>query len=237
MIEVTGLTKHYPKQAQPALAGLSLRVATGSAHGLLGPNGAGKSTLMALLCGLMRPDSGSLKVAGLDVQAEAAEVRRLIGYVPQSLAYYPTLTVAENLRCFARLRAASVSNVEFCIATAQLGAHLAKPAAALSGGLQRRLNLAIGLLGTPRLLLLDEPTVGVDPQSRHFLLNTLRTLVAQGLTVLYATHYMDEVARLCSQITLLDHGRVVASGSPVELAPDGDLEALFLRQTGTALRD
>lgn len=237
MIEIEQLSKRHRASAKPALDDVSFSVARGSIHGLLGPNGAGKSTLMNLLCGLLKPDSGSLRIAGFDVASQPQQVRRLIGYVPQSLAFYPTLTVAENLALFARLRCASAAQQQQCVDTAQLSAHLKKPAHQLSGGLQRRLNLALGLLGTPQLLLLDEPTVGVDPQSRHYLLNTLQTLAAGGLTILYATHYMDEVSRLCKEVTVLDAGRVVAEGSPQELAPDGDLEALFLRRTGTALRD
>jgi ABC-2 type transport system ATP-binding protein len=239
VIKVENLRKRYPGAEQPALDGLSLNVPAGLIYGLLGPNGAGKTTLMSMLTGLIAKDAGSVHIAGLDLDHERAAIRGQLGYVPQQLAFYPTLTVAENLRTFAELTASTPARLEFCIETAQLAAQLKKPAQALSGGLQRRLNLAIGLLGQPRLLLLDEPTSGVDPQARHFLLETVRKLRDGGLTVLYTSHLMEEVQRLCDRVAIIDRGRLIAEGTLPELLGKGDrdLEALFLRLTDHALRD
>lgn len=237
MITVCNVTKRHHRAGPLILAGVSLSVARGQIHGLLGPNGAGKSTLMRLICGLIQPDSGSVQVAGLNMRQPQRSVFAHIGFVPQSLAFYPELTVAENLKIFAVLRNCSGARQQECLEIAQLQHHLGRTAQLLSGGLQRRLNFAIGLLGNPKVLLLDEPTVGVDPQSRHFLLERLKTLAHSGLSILYATHYMDEVSRLCDQVTVIDRGVVVAQDTPAVLAPDGNLEALFLQKTGTALRD
>ncbi|MGH8457289.1 MAG: ABC transporter ATP-binding protein, partial [Stenotrophobium sp.] len=154
MIKISGLTKRYAG-AQPALDSVCLNVPAGTAFGLLGPNGAGKTTLISVLTGMLSKDAGEVTVGGIHVDEDIAAVRRLIGYVPQDLAFYPALTVIENLRLFAALSSGSRQQLEFSIETAGLGNHLRKPAHALSGGLQRRLNLAIGLLGQPRLLCLD----------------------------------------------------------------------------------
>jgi ABC-2 type transport system ATP-binding protein len=240
LIKISGLTKSYPSAARPALDGVSLQVPPGCVFGLLGPNGAGKTTLISILTGMLGKDVGRVEVGGINVDDDLAEVRRLIGYVPQDLAFYPTLTVGENLRLFSALSPGAAKNrLDFAIHAADLSARLKKPAQALSGGLKRRLNLAIGLLGQPRLLCLDEPTAGVDPQSRHFLIETVKRLRDQGMTILYTTHYMEEIERACEQIAILDHGRIIAEGPLKDLLArgQGNLESLFLQLTDTTLRD
>lgn len=240
MIKISGVTKRYSRAANPALDNISLEVGSGIIFGLLGPNGAGKTTLISILTGMLLKDAGKVEIDGLNVDDDIAAIRRRIGYVPQDLAFYPALSVAENLKVFAALSPnAGQKQLTFAIETADLGAHLKKPAQTLSGGLKRRLNLAIGLLGQPKLLFLDEPTAGVDPQSRHFLIETIKRLRDQGMTILYTTHYMDEIERACERIAILDHGRVIAAGAIGELLArsSGNLESLFLELTQPALRD
>jgi ABC-2 type transport system ATP-binding protein len=198
--------------------------------GLLGPNGAGKTTTLSVLATLRRPTAGIARVAGHAVDREPAAVRRALGFVPQSVALYPTLTARENLAFFARLvglrggaaRAASAAALE----VAGLAERAGDVVATFSGGMQRRLNLACALLHRPRVLLLDEPTVGVDPQSRERILGAVRAQAAAGSAVLYSTHYMEEAERLCDRVVLVDHGRSIAAGAPVAL----------VRSAGHALR-
>jgi len=213
------------------LDSVSLSIPDGSIFGLLGPNGAGKTTLISILCGLRRPAAGRVAVA-----------RRAIGLVPQELAFYPMLTVRENLRFFgsvqnlggARLR----ERVDAVVAFAQLDGVLGRRAAQLSGGLKRRLNLAIGLLTEPDLVLLDEPTVGVDPQSRAFLLESIGALRSPARHILYTSHYMEEVQAICDHVAIIDAGRVLAAG-PLAAVLGGapSLEEVFLRLTNRRLRD
>jgi ABC-2 type transport system ATP-binding protein len=218
-VRAAGLRLSYG--ARPALDGVSFEVAAGEIVGLLGPNGAGKTTTLSVLATLRRPDAGDAEVAGVSTRREPARVRRLLGLVPQSLAVYPTLTARENLRCFAGVLGLGPS-------AGRAAAHGALDAVGLtdrandvvatfSGGMQRRLNLACALLHRPAVLLLDEPTVGVDPQSRERILDTVRAQAAAGTAVLYSTHLMDEAERLCDRVVLIDGGRVVAAGSPAEL--------------------
>lgn len=231
MIQIQDLHKRYPGASRAALAGIDLAIPEGSAFGLLGPNGAGKTTLLSILTGVLRADRGRVDGAGAPGS---------IGYAPQELAFYPGLTVRENLDLFVALTpGADAASRDRACGIADLEGHLGKPASQLSGGLKRRLNFAIGLLGRPRLLVLDEPTAGVDPQSRNFLIDAVRGLRADGVTVLYSTHYMEEVERLCDRVAILDEGRVVAEGPLEALRQRGDerLEDVFLRLTHTALRD
>jgi linearmycin/streptolysin S transport system ATP-binding protein len=204
-----------------ALDGLGFQVAAGEIVGLLGPNGAGKTTTLSVLATLRQPDEGRACVCGHDVLREPAAVRRQIGFVPQLLAVYPTLTARENLDFFARVL--GLGRTERQRATAQALALVGlveranEVVSTFSGGMQRRLNLACGLLHTPRVVLLDEPTVGVDPQSRERIFTTVRAQAADGAAVLYSTHYMEEAENLCDRVVLIDHGRVISAGTPAEL--------------------
>ncbi len=236
----TGLVYRHPGQDPPALRGIDLRLHRGQAVGLLGPNGSGKTTLISLLAGLRQPQQGRIEIATPD--------RRRVAWVPQETAFYPDLSCRENLSFFAAMlpgqRAESARRIDQAIASCQLGEFADRRARHCSGGVRRRLNLAIALLQQPQVLLLDEPTVGVDPQSRAFLLDRVRELVAAGTTVLYATHYMEEVSAVCSDIVLLDHGQVLAAGELDTLlrgdpgaTPHANLEALFMHHTHRSLRD
>jgi len=200
-----------------ALDDVSLHVPAGEFFGLLGPNGAGKSTLMSLIAGLRKPDSGEIVFAGENGDAPRAP----LGLVPQNLALYQELTAAENLRIFGELqglRGATLrERVDEALEAAQLTDRRDARVKTFSGGMQRRLNLVAALLHRPRLLLCDEPTVGVDPQSRNLLFDFLRQLNREGLTIIYSTHYMEEAERLCSRIGIIDHGKILALGSLGEL--------------------
>jgi ABC-2 type transport system ATP-binding protein len=239
------LVKTYPGASEPALRGLSLRVAPGEILGLLGPNGAGKTTAISILCALLRPDRGAVTIAGIDVLRQPRRVRPLIGLVPQEIALYPTLSARENLQFFGRMYGlagrALRERVAAALALVGLEEPADRPVATFSGGMKRRANLAVGILHTPQLLFLDEPTVGIDPQSRGVILDNLRQLQQQGMAMVYTTHYMEEAAQLCQRVAVVDHGRVIAEGAPATLvaAESGcaNLEDLFLRLTGRQLRD
>jgi ABC-2 type transport system ATP-binding protein len=240
LISADALVFRYPKQEEPALQEVTLQLSRGQAVGLLGPNGSGKSTLINVLIGLRAPQGGRVRFP--DGGAPS------LGWVPQEYAFYPELTCRENLTLFAGMldlqRPDADRRVETAIATCQLQEFVDRRATHCSGGVRRRLNLAIALLQQPAVLLLDEPTAGVDPQSRAFLLDRVRQFVSEGTAVLYATHYMEEVSVVCSHILLLDHGRVVASGTLDSLlrgsaggGPFENLEALFMHYTQRRLRD
>jgi len=204
-----------------AVDDLSFAVGAGEVVGLLGPNGAGKTTTLSVLATLCPPTEGRVVVAGHDVDRDPAAARRALGFVPQAVALYPTLTARENLRFFARLlglhRGAARAAVAQALDIAGLADRGDESVATFSGGMQRRLNLACALLHTPRALLLDEPSVGVDPQSRERIFAAVRAQAAAGTAVLYSTHDMEEAERLCTRVVLIDHGRAVASDTPAAL--------------------
>ena len=202
------------------LDGIGFAIEPGEVVGLLGPNGAGKTTTLSILATLRRPDAGTALVDGIDVTDDPAAVRRILGVVPQSIALYPSLTARENLRFFARvlgLDGTGDAAVAGALDLVGLEERADDVVGTFSGGMQRRLNLACGLLGLPRVLLLDEPTVGVDPQSRERILDAIRAQVDREAAVLYSTHQLDEAERLCDRVVLIDRGRVVATGSPTAL--------------------
>ncbi len=208
---------HYPGAAQPALEGVSFQVPAGQALGLLGPNGAGKTTLLSLATGLLPEQRGRITLGGQPMAAARGQAPHLVALVPQDNAFYPVLTVRENLQFFAQVQGISGrllgEREASALAFTQLEAFATRRAGQLSGGLKRRLNLAIGLLADPGILLLDEPTVGVDPQSRHFLLEAIGELQRSGRTIVYTSHYMEEIEALCGHVAILDQGRLLVSGT------------------------
>jgi ABC-2 type transport system ATP-binding protein len=239
VLSCTGLRKRFGEIQ--AVNGISFGVAAGETYGLLGPNGAGKTTTISIVCGLLDPDGGTVEVGGAPLTTGSVAAKAAIGYVPQELAIYPDLSAAENLRFFARLYGLApatarerVAEVLDVIGLAERGDDLAKT---YSGGMKRRLNIGIGLLHRPRLLVLDEPTVGVDPQSRNAILESVERLAGEGMAVLYTTHYMEEAERLCDRIGIVDLGELKAEGTRAELVAlvgehdrvqvdgSGDLEA------------
>ena len=232
MIDIEGLTFRYAHAPQAAILDLSLHIRGGSLFGLLGPNGSGKTTLISILTGLLAPTSGQVRVDSHALPAQARAVQVFSALVPQEYAFYPQLSVVQNLRCFAGVLGIAATErrkrLHAALTIAGLNDFAKRRAERLSGGLKRRLNLAIGLLNRPRLLLLDEPTVGVDPQSRHFILETIKQLNVQGTTVVYTTHYMEEVETLCDEIGVLDQGRLLAHGTLAELLSQGDARSLII---------
>src|SRR5664279_3563602 len=204
-----------------AVRGVSFQIAEGETYGLLGPNGAGKTTTISMVCGLLEPDSGEVFVAGKRLTSRSVEEKAAIGYVPQELAIYPDLSARENLQFFARLYGLGQDDVrarvDEVLNVIGLADRASEQTRSFSGGMQRRLNIGIGLLHRPRLLVLDEPTVGVDPQSRNAILESVEKLSGEGMAVLYTTHYMEEAERLCDRIGIVDLGELKAEGTRAEL--------------------
>ena len=219
MLKLEQVTKRYG--ALTALDAVSLHVTPGEFFGLLGPNGAGKSTLMSLVAGLRAPDAGVLTLDGVAITSDDFSARGALGLVPQHIALYPELSATQNLRIFGELYGLRGSllreRIEEVLAAVQLVDRRHAQVKTFSGGMQRRLNLAAALLHRPKLLLCDEPTVGVDPQSRNAIFEYLEQLNRAGLTIIYSTHYMEEATRLCSRIGIIDHGKILALGTLDEL--------------------
>jgi ABC-2 type transport system ATP-binding protein len=204
-------------QKTPVLKSVDLNISRGSIFGLIGPNGAGKSTLISLLTGINEPQQGTININGLNYEQDRSRILQKLSMVPQEYAFYPQLTVRENLDFFSSLYLAGIKNrkssIKAAVKMTGLDSHQNRLAKHFSGGLKRRLNLAIGLLNKPDLLILDEPTVGIDPQSRHFILEAIKSLNTQGTTILYTSHYMEEIEQLCDSIAIIDHGTILTVGS------------------------
>jgi ABC-2 type transport system ATP-binding protein len=204
-----------------AVRGISMEIPAGETFGLLGPNGAGKTTTLSMLSTLLKPTRGDVLVFGASVVGDPAEVRRRVGLAPQQISLYPTLTGQENLEFFGRLHglapAVRRQRVDRLLGLVGLAPRRDDLVRTYSGGMQRRLNLACSLIHEPRLLLLDEPTAGVDPQSRENLFEVVRQIAAAGTTIIYTTHYIEEAERLCDRIAILDEGRIAAVGTLQEL--------------------
>ncbi len=213
MLEARDLNKSYG--TIKAVDGVSLRAAAGDTIGLLGPNGAGKTTTVSMIAGLLRPDSGEVLVEGRPLAGDTDPLKQKIGLVPQDLALYDELAAWDNLVLFAGLYGLDIASAKRTMAEALELVGLADRAKSrvktFSGGMKRRLNLAAALLHDPQILLLDEPTVGVDPQSRNAIFDNLETLKQRGKTLLYTTHYMEEAERLCDRVVIIDHGKVIAN--------------------------
>ncbi len=215
-LTIQGVKKVYLHSDTPALDGVDLTIPGGCAFGLIGPNGAGKSTLIRLILGLLKPDAGQITVAGFDLATALPAARKLCGLAPQDPGFFPLLTVAENLRTFgaaAGLRGRALNQaVDSAVASTELGEHANKRADQLSGGMRQRLNVSLALLGHPPVLLLDEPTAGVDAESRKLIIDVLRGENARGATIIYTSHYLTEVEQLCDRVALIDHGKLRFEG-------------------------
>lgn len=233
MLSVCDLHFRYPKAPAAALAGVSFAVEPGEILGLLGPNGAGKTTLLAHLAGTLPIQQGKVDINGESLHQSRAKNPSRIAIAPQEFAFYPTLTVRENLQCFGAVssRKNLPKRIERALAFAQLERFVDQQAQTLSGGLKRRLNLAIATLAEPHYILLDEPTVGVDPQSRAFILSAVQQLAHDGMGIVYTSHYMEEVELLAKRVVIIDHGRVLRQGPLDELLAQGQA-LLSVRQTG-----
>jgi ABC-2 type transport system ATP-binding protein len=230
-----------------AVNGVSFTIGKGEIFGLLGPNGAGKTTTIRMLSTVLEPDSGEITIGGYTIRQDAEAIRSLIGVCPQDLALYEDLSALENMIFFGRMaglngrdaRAQAMSHLKLMGLEDRARGKVAK----YSGGMKRRINLAIALMDSPQLVFLDEPTVGIDPQSRNNIFETIRGLRDKGMTILYTTHYMEEADRLCDRIAIMDGGKVIRMDTPYSLkkeigSPDKvTLEDVFLKLTGRSLRD
>jgi len=230
-----------------AVNGVSFSIGKGEIFGLLGPNGAGKTTTIRMMSTVLDADSGDITIGGHSIKKEAEAVRSIIGVCPQDLALYEDLSALDNMIFFGRMagmdgeaaRAQARTNLELMGLEERAKGKVSK----FSGGMKRRINLAIALMGHPQLLFLDEPTVGIDPQSRNHIFQNIQGLQKNGLTILYTTHYMEEADRLCSRIAIMDGGQIIALDTPYNLksqigSPEKvTLEDVFLKLTGRSLRD
>jgi ABC-2 type transport system ATP-binding protein len=234
-LSCTGLRKSYGDLV--AVDDVSFEIARGETYGLLGPNGAGKTTIISMVAGVLAADGGEVLVDGIRMGPDARDAKEHIGYVPQDVAVYPDLTGRENLRFFASLyrldRRLARERVAEVLDTVGLADRADEQVKKYSGGMKRRVNIAVGLIHRPRLLILDEPTVGVDPQSRNSILESIERLSTEGMSVLYTTHYMEEAERLCDRVGIVDLGHLIAEGPPRGLTSElGDSEHIRLSIDG-----
>lgn len=249
LVQVTELVKTFGKNE--AVKGVSFTISKGEIFGLLGPNGAGKSTSINMMCGYLEPTSGDTVIDGLSVAKEPMKVKHIIGVVPQEIALYKDLNSMENLEFFGELYDLSAKErkerAEDILQFVGLYERRKEHIKNFSGGMQRRINMAIAMIHQPNFLLMDEPTVGVDPQSRENIFDTIEKLRDQGTTILYTTHYMEEAERLCNHIAIMDEGQIIAMGTLEQLLALSDqtrevyrphgLQELFIQLTGKTLRD
>lgn len=228
MIQVENLQKSYGSLR--AVDGISFEVSEGELFGFLGPNGAGKTTTISMISGLLKPDAGSIRIGDIDVWHTPKAAKRILGLVPQDVSLYEELTGWENLQFWGSLydlpRAELKTNIGEWLERVGLSDRARDPVAKYSGGMKRRLNLAVGLVHKPKVVLLDEPTVGIDPQARNHILEIIREIARSGVTILFTTHHLEEAETLCQRIAIMDHGKILVTGSVAELAKvvgDGDI--------------
>ena len=243
-VSIRNLDFHYPGSDVLLYHNLDLDIKAGERFGLFGPNGAGKTTLMSLMTGLIEPDKGTISLLGHQLNSNNQEVNKLFGFVPQDFSFYHELSPVENLQFFGAW--AGLTTPEIKRRTKELLEILGlsdvrhKPVQKFSGGMKRRVNLAIGVIHEPKVLFLDEPTVGVDVQTRHAIINYLQQLNQEGTTLIYTSHQLNEAEDLCHQMALVDNGRIIAQGEIDKLLEQNHqttLEGLFLNLTGRQYRD
>ena len=244
VVVLTDLCKQYPGLERPAVDAVNMTIKQGEIFGLLGPNGAGKSTTISMMSTALAPSGGGIALMGIDVVRHPARARNFIGLVPQDIALYEEMTGAENLHYFGALfglqTGTLADRVRECLEFVGLADKAHKPVHTYSGGMKRRLNFAAGIIHRPQILFLDEPTVGIDAQSRNLIFERLEHLHKKGATMIYTTHYMEEAERLCTRVAIIDEGRIIDSGPPeglIAAADCMDLQELFFKRTGKNLRD
>lgn len=246
ILNLEGISKKYDNKT--VVDHVSFEINKGEIFGLLGPNGAGKSTMMNMICSLVKPTTGKIKVFGYDNKKEINKIKEKLGYIPQELAVHGNLKAWENVELFAALYGLKgkklMEAVEEALEFVGLSEHRNGFAKNFSGGMKRRLNIACALSHKPELLIFDEPTVGIDPQSRNYILEKIKYINKQGATVIYTSHYMEEVEAICRRIAIMDNGRLIALGTKEELVnlvsdsnKNMSLEEVFLTLTGKKLRD
>ncbi|MDP1622257.1 MAG: ABC transporter ATP-binding protein [Bacteroidales bacterium] len=245
IIEIRELTKFYKNSDEPAVNAISLDIFANEIFGLLGPNGAGKTTTISILCGLFPATKGRVTIDGIDSHTGLEKIKQIIGIVPQDIALYPTLTGRENLAFFGNMYGLYGSElrgkINHYLSEFGLEKHANKTVSKYSGGMKRRVNLIAGLLHDPKILFLDEPTVGIDVQSRVVILEYLKAINSKGVTIIYTSHYMEEAENLCTRVAIIDRGNIIAKGNPKDLLEGHpefkNLENIFLHLTGKDMRD
>lgn len=243
-IDIDQVTKKYNNSSENSLTNVSLKIHQSDVFGLLGPNGAGKTTLISILCGIISQTSGQVRYYNPYGEISESERRTIIGFVPQEFAFYEELTARQNLDYFGAMYNLSKEKLtgrrEELLEVLGLAKSADKKVATFSGGMKRRINLAIGIIHEPGILFLDEPTVGVDVQSKNAIIKYLEEINRLGTTIVYTSHHMTEAEEFCNRIALIDHGKVIASGGLTGLLKENhveSLQALFIKLTGEAYRD
>lgn len=245
IIRIKDLTKIYKGSDECAIDHLSLEIERNEIFGLLGPNGAGKTTTISILCGLFKPTKGNVSIDGMDIRSDLDRIKHIIGVVPQDIALYPTLTARENLTFFGNMYGLKgkilQDRINYLLDVFGLEKHARKLVMNFSGGMKRRVNLIAGILHKPKVIFLDEPTVGIDVQSRMVILDYLKKLNDEGTTIIYTSHYMEEAENLCTRVAIIDRGSIISIGNPKILVAEHpefkNLENLFIHLTGKSLRD
>ena len=245
IVEIEGLKKIFKNSEEPAVKGVSFTIHKNEVFGLLGPNGAGKTTIISILCGLFAPSSGTVKIDGMYTSTNLDQIKQIIGVVPQDIALYPTLTARENLNFYGSMYGLSGQDlkdkIEMWLDNLGLTKAANRRVETFSGGMKRRVNLIASVLHQPKILFLDEPTVGVDVQSRNVIMEQLKKLNKEGTTIIYTSHHLEEAEDFCTQIAIIDYGTILIQGTPAQLIANtpgsSSLEDVFLNLTKRKLRD
>ncbi len=244
MLQIQQLSKKYKGADQFSVSNLDLIIEDREIFGVLGPNGAGKTTLISMLCSLIKPTSGSFTINGLDYNHNKQELKQLIGIVPQEYALYPSLTAYENLSYFGSMYGLQgkvlKDSIDLYLDKMGLSDFANKKIEVFSGGMKRRINLIASILHQPKILFLDEPTVGVDVQSKNVIIDHLIQLNKQGTTIVYTSHHLNEAEHFCTRVAIIDHGKIIVKGNPKVLIQNNNahnLEDVFIAYTGKELRD
>lgn len=239
MVKLENISKIYKGATEFAVNGISLTINKGEIFGLLGTNGAGKTTIFSMLCGLFSPTSGNIFINGLSVRTQIPEIKKHIGVVPQDIALYPTLTAKENLSFFGKMYGLKGNDlkksIENWLKIFNLSKHSDKKIKTYSGGMKRRVNLIAGILHNPKLLLLDEPAVGIDARSRLEIMQELKKINQSGTTIIYTSHYLEEAEKFCTDIAIINRGKIIIKGKPYDLIKqtgNTNLEEMFFKLTG-----
>lgn len=244
MIQIQQLSKKYKGADNFSVSNLDLNIEEGEIFGVLGPNGAGKTTLVSMLCSLIKPSSGSFSINGLNYTNNKQELKQLIGIVPQEYALYPSLTAYQNLSYFGSMYGLKgkelKSSILYFLKKFGLLEFSDKKIEVFSGGMKRRINLIASILHQPKILFLDEPTVGVDVQSKNVIIKHLQELNKNGTTIVYTSHHLNEAEKFCTRVAIIDHGKIIVKGKPKDLITENNahnLEDVFIAFTGKELRD
>ncbi len=239
IIVIENLSKTFPGAFEPSIKNLSFSIKRSEVFGLLGTNGAGKTTTISILCGIIQPSSGKIYVNGFDLQNDSGKIKELLGVVPQDIALYPLLTARENLMFFGKMYGLKGSDLEgridYWLEKFDMTKYADRRVIKYSGGMKRKINLIAGIMHEPKIVFLDEPTVGVDVQSRNEIIGQLKEVNKKGTTIIYTSHHMEEAEDFCTNVAIIDGGKMIVTGAPSELIRDNKgmmkLESVFLHLT------